>query len=223
MDGDHAGLADAIAATARRQGETTPAVRGADWQTLTVTDVNVPAGTVACGTIVARCLESYLNPAVDDLAIITRNGTGNWVALGRTATTVTGGWTTYTPVWTAGTTNPVLGNGTLVGRYQRLGQTVVCHMNLTAGNTTTFGSGAYSMSIPVPAASQGCTYVGNAHVIAGTRWGGHFVISPGAALGGPYLPASTTNASFAAMTPTSPSSFAANSTLRITVTYETAS
>ncbi|MDG9703823.1 hypothetical protein [Streptomyces sp. DH37] len=75
-------LADAIANTARRAGQSTPAVRGADWQLATVTAVNT-TGTVDCGAIRARRMESYGSPAVGDLIVITRSGSGNWVAWGR--------------------------------------------------------------------------------------------------------------------------------------------
>jgi hypothetical protein len=60
-------------------------------------------------------------------------------------------WTTYTPVWTAGTTNPVLGNGTIVGRYKQRGKTIDVRILLTLGSTTTVGSGVYFLSLPVNA------------------------------------------------------------------------
>ncbi|MFG7940951.1 hypothetical protein [Streptomyces cacaoi] len=80
-------LADAIAATARRQGAVTPAVRGADWQVAKVTAVGsgATAGTVDCGTIRARRLTTYTSPAVGDRIVISRNSTGNWVAVGKLA------------------------------------------------------------------------------------------------------------------------------------------
>ena len=58
-------------------------------------------------------------------------------------------WQSYTPVWTAATTNPVLGNGTLVGRYCQIGKTVWVKFRLTIGSTTTLGSGDWSISLPV--------------------------------------------------------------------------
>ncbi|WP_407563303.1 hypothetical protein [Streptomyces sp. 184] len=79
-------LADAIAGESVRQGKTTPSVRGADWQTATVTAVGSD-GTVDCGDIRARRLESYPTPVVGDLIVITRSGAGNWLALGRTVAT----------------------------------------------------------------------------------------------------------------------------------------
>lgn len=63
-----------------------------------------------------------------------------------------GDWVTYTPVWTA-TSNPSLGNGTLIGRYSLLGKTCHARINLIAGSTTTFGSGEYKYRLPFTAAT----------------------------------------------------------------------
>ena len=71
----------------------------------------------------------------------------------------------YTPTWNAGTTNPTLGNGTLVGRYVQIGKTVHATISLTFGSTTTIGSGAYTFGLPVAAANDGIQYpVGGARV-----------------------------------------------------------
>ena len=62
----------------------------------------------------------------------------------------TGGiWTAYTPTWTASTTNPDIGNGTIAGRYTVIGK--VCHVlvYVLAGSTTTAGSGSYSFTYPI--------------------------------------------------------------------------
>lgn len=58
-------------------------------------------------------------------------------------------WTAYTPVWTAATVNPVIGNGSLLGRYVQLGAFVSFVCEMTAGSTTTFGTGQYSLTLPV--------------------------------------------------------------------------
>lgn len=57
-------------------------------------------------------------------------------------------WTSYSPAWTATTTNPTLGNGTLTGAYQELGRTVNVRIVLTVGSTTSAGTGVYSFSLP---------------------------------------------------------------------------
>ena len=58
-------------------------------------------------------------------------------------------WTTYTPVLYGSTTNPVLGNGSITGRYMNVGATIFGEIRIIAG-TTGFsrGSGSYSVSLP---------------------------------------------------------------------------
>lgn len=62
-------------------------------------------------------------------------------------------WTSYTPTWTSSGTAPSLGNGTITGRYMRIGNLVTVQLNLTMGSTTTFGTGVYFFSIPLTAES----------------------------------------------------------------------
>ncbi|MGH9201046.1 MAG: hypothetical protein ACRD2A_07405 [Vicinamibacterales bacterium] len=77
------------------------------------------------------------------------------------------GWKDYTPVWTAVTTNPALGNGTLVGRFVRIGRTVFVEIKLIPGTTTTFGAGGWRFSAPLR--MTGTADLGIAHALdAGT-------------------------------------------------------
>jgi hypothetical protein len=62
-------------------------------------------------------------------------------------------WITYTPTWTASTTNPSIGDGTITGRYKQIGKTTFVHIKLSIGSTTTFGSGSWRFSLPVNAYS----------------------------------------------------------------------
>lgn len=55
----------------------------------------------------------------------------------------------YTPAWTAATTNPTIGNGSVVGEYERDGNYVVARVTANFGSTTTFGTGTYSFSLPI--------------------------------------------------------------------------
>lgn len=77
-------LADAVAGLAERTGTRTPAVRGSDWRTDTVTAVGGD-GTVDVGPIRARRLESYAVPQVGDRVMLTQAGGGSWLAVGRLA------------------------------------------------------------------------------------------------------------------------------------------
>jgi hypothetical protein len=70
-------------------------------------------------------------------------------------------WTTYTPVLTASTTNPVIGNGSITGRYVNIGATIIGEIRVIAG-TVGFnrGLGAYSISLPTPAVFENFQPVG---------------------------------------------------------------
>lgn len=59
----------------------------------------------------------------------------------------------YTPVWTAATTNPAIGNGSVGGLYAQDGHLITGFFKIEMGSTTTFGSGAYRVSMPVPHAA----------------------------------------------------------------------
>jgi hypothetical protein len=52
------------------------------------------------------------------------------------------------PAWTAATTNPVLGNGTLTHGLLTAGKSVGFWVEMVAGGTTTFGSGSWLLSLP---------------------------------------------------------------------------
>lgn len=60
-------------------------------------------------------------------------------------------WTPYTPVWTAASVNPVIGNGTIEGWYKVIGKTCFVRGNIAMGSTTTFGSGEWYVSMPFTA------------------------------------------------------------------------
>jgi hypothetical protein len=71
-----------------------------------------------------------------------------------------GQWEEYTPTWTASTSNPTLGNGTLTGRFMRIGNLIHFRISLTFGSTTTVGSGLYAFTLPAEAANFGHVTVG---------------------------------------------------------------
>ena len=57
-------------------------------------------------------------------------------------------WQTYTPVWSASGTQPVLNNGTIAGKYFRKGREVSIQINLLVGSTTAVGTGQYYFNTP---------------------------------------------------------------------------
>jgi hypothetical protein len=60
-----------------------------------------------------------------------------------------GTWTSYTPTWTAVTTNPTIGNGSIQGRYMLTTDWCYLWIGVKGGSTTSVGSGQYSLSLPV--------------------------------------------------------------------------
>jgi len=70
-------------------------------------------------------------------------------ATGPTGSFAINAWTTYTPTLFGSTTNPVIGNGSITGRYMTVGATIFGEIRIIAG-TSGFsrGSGTYSVSLP---------------------------------------------------------------------------
>jgi hypothetical protein len=59
------------------------------------------------------------------------------------------GWFAYTPTWTATGSNPAIGDGTIVGRFNVAGKVANLSVVITMGSTTTYGTGDWRLSIPV--------------------------------------------------------------------------
>lgn len=134
---------------------------------------------------------------------------------------ILGAWSTYTVTWTGSTTNPVLGNGTLIGRYLQVGRRYDVHIDLTAGSSTTYGSGGWAFSLPATAASVG-SRVGHAHALqsASQRYGGQCIIGLAATNTSPFCPTGTTP--LAQVAAGVPFTWASGNQLRLTFTYESA-
>lgn len=131
-----------------------------------------------------------------------------------------GAWTAYTPTWTAATSNPALGNGTILGRYMKIGRTVLCDIILTAGSTTTYGSGAYSIGMPAAAAAASLEAAGVARLSAGSTYIGYAYVASGALVANVIFPNTSTPSVGANWTSTAPATLAAGHSLRLTLTYE---
>ncbi|WP_406420060.1 hypothetical protein [Streptomyces sp. NBC_00842] len=130
-------------------------------------------------------------------------------------------WTPYTPAWTAATTNPVVGNGVMIGRYMKVGRTCHVRVDLLMGSTTTYGSGGWSIGLPFAASATGVQN-GIAHALMSMRLGGHIVISPSATAGQLFFPTAPTPAQMSFASATIPITWAAAARLTVTFTYETA-
>jgi hypothetical protein len=60
---------------------------------------------------------------------------------------------TFTPTWAGSGSNPAIGDGTLSGRYVKVGQLVFFSIAATMGASTTYGTGDYSFTLPFTAGS----------------------------------------------------------------------
>lgn len=89
----------------------------------------------------------------------------------------TGAWTTYTPTWGAVTTAPALGNGTIAGRYCIMGKTAHVRITLVTGSTTTFGTGAWTWTLPGAITPQDFSKIRNLGIASGNRSSGAAVAS----------------------------------------------
>lgn len=129
-------------------------------------------------------------------------------------------WTSFTPVWTAATTNPVLGNGTITGRYIQIGKIVFYSIIVTAGSTTTFGTGTYALSLPVTALSQPNMTMGMGNVLD-TGTSNYSAMAVQSTTTKINL-ALTSNASGAVWTPTAPFTLANGDKSLVSGMYEAA-
>ena len=129
-----------------------------------------------------------------------------------------GDWSPYTPVWSSTGVAPTLGNGSIDGRYSRVGTTVYFHINLNIGSTATLGSGAYLFSIPVACLGVGpLAHVQLLDASAGQVW---------TATGQPF--SSTQYSAYeitskSPISPTNPFAFAAGDAITLHGFYEAAS
>jgi len=128
---------------------------------------------------------------------------------------------TYSVSWTGATTNPSLGNGTLIGRYSLVGKLVKLDINLQMGSTTSYGSGAWSFSLPFTAINP-CVNMGLASAYdnsSGMRYPLAVLVTNGATALSVFVP-TTTGSTVSTLTSAIPFTWATNDLLRISLWYE---
>lgn len=130
-------------------------------------------------------------------------------------------WTTYTPTWTA-SSNPAIGNGTITGRYLKVGRKCIAIVKITMGSATTYGSGGYSFGLPFTSAS-GVDYLGTARLVAANAWNGQTVMTGGNTAFNATFPASSTDTRSATLSATVPETLASTHVVRAQIEYQTAS
>jgi hypothetical protein len=91
---------------------------------------------------------------------------GSWLPLLDTLTQ------SYTPVFSASTSGGALGNGTLTGRYGRVGGWTQFQINFTIGSTTTGGTGRWLFTLPTGPTLEGVAAALCEDTSASQRFGG---------------------------------------------------
>lgn len=123
-------------------GEINGALGGTEWQSQIlpaqiITAINGLLGSsdwqIGAGAAIVASIDAQL-------------GSTTWQ--GGAGTGTLDGWQTWSPAWTALTLDPVLGNGTLVGRYLEVGNIIHVWLYLEAGSTTVFGVGPWEFNLP---------------------------------------------------------------------------
>jgi hypothetical protein len=146
-----------------------------------------------------------------------------------------GAWTDYTPTWTAETGGtPAVNNGSLTGRYLKVGRSVDFLIKLVVGSTTTFGSANANWAFGLPpftvAGSFSAVRAANVSVRLGAsgeaRGSGEISTSNGGsvrALAGGSVNGSTNQPDSTFWDQTNPVAAAAGMTLHIAGRYEATS
>ncbi|QTN02448.1 hypothetical protein GTN27_04370 [Ochrobactrum sp. EEELCW01] len=126
-------------------------------------------------------------------------------------------WVSFASTWISSGTQPVLGNGSLVFKYKRSGNTVHCKVELTMGSTTTFGAVGYGFRLPFNVAA-GPQHLGTAGYLDASASAAVYnlvaVCEPGANYVG------LKNAAGTSVGPTSPITFATGDKIYASFTYE---
>jgi hypothetical protein len=134
-----------------------------------------------------------------------------------------GAWTTYVPTWTASGTAPAIGTGTRSGWYQRIGKTVLVNISFTMGSTTTFGTGTYSIGLPLTSVNTaGRGWTGSAVAVdsGSTVYTGTAFIGPNANSCLVYTPTGAGGSSPSQWAATNPHTWALNDAFFISLAYE---
>ena len=147
-------------------------------------------------------------------------GALKWLTVEGIVGTDLGKWQSYTVSWTASTTNPAIGNGTLNGKYVQIGKIVTCNILMVPGSNTTFGSGNWSFSLPKTIASSIVGFVGNwVAVDIGTNTFSGQIIGNG---GDNKIEAFVRDGISINLSSTLPHTWASEDLLYISITYEIA-
>lgn len=163
--GVHRDLSLALKQQAKRAGERAPSVRGADWRQATVTAVNTDGTVDADGIPSIRRLQAFTDPAVGDTIVISQSGAGNWLALGRLATSV-GEWTAL-PFASGFSAAPTY----QVPQYRIVGRTVHIRGSFTKSSTLVSGDVFTTVPTAIRPLVDHDMVIGGSHGNAGANIG----------------------------------------------------
>lgn len=88
-------------------------------------------------------------------------------------------WTAFVPVWESTGVDPVLGNGSIAGRYRKVGKSLDITIVLTMGTTTTYGAIVWYFLLPAGLTSGPLNQFIPAQFRQAAIRHGHVYIDPG--------------------------------------------
>lgn len=136
-------------------------------------DANIGAVPCTSGTRPASPWHGMLIRETDTRRLYVWNATQTTWDLVADPLVEYGAWTAYTPVWSAITTNPTLGNGTISGRSRTVGKSMSVWLRLTWGSTTSAAStGSWRFSLPAAVLADQLLSVYLDDNSASQRWAG---------------------------------------------------
>jgi hypothetical protein len=154
----------------------------------------------------------------------TVDSSGN-LSVASTGNITTGAWPSYSPTLGADTTNPTLGNATLVGEYAVIGKLCFFNIRFVYGSTTTAGSGNWHFSLPfTSSAFADQNFSGEAFISGGNRYPITGLIQNAQTTVSMFAPTSATATNLAAVSNTglAGAAWTTGSEIRISGWYETA-
>jgi hypothetical protein len=130
------------------------ATNGVKWALSPETDLVTTKGDILVATAADTLARQGIGTNNHVLTAASGETNGlKWSAINNVSLGDVGASTSFTPVWTCSGTAPVIGNGTLTGAYWKVQNLIFFLITLTAGSTTTFGTGTYRFNLPFIAAS----------------------------------------------------------------------
>lgn len=126
-------------------------------------------------------------------------------------------WVPFSSTWISSGTQPTVGNGSLIFKYKRCGNTVQCVVTLTMGSTTTYGAIGYGFRLPFTVAA-GAVQLGKAGYYDASSDGIVMQMTAMCEPGENYV--SLRNDGGGVVGPTAPVTFASGDKIYASFTYE---